>query len=911
MKNILTGRLNIRSIIILIQVILVFHANGQLLTYQGISGTEGGGPQPGSPYGPCTIICPVPANPYSADHSACTALLGFEAIASPICGEVVVKYYIGPTEIVFPYSFPVGVTRVRAVALPGVECTFDVEVIDDQKPSITCPAKIITTNDLNQCSALVVVPNPSFNDNCMVTRLVWAMTGATVASSPAEGINFVGTYSFNVGTTLVTYTATDASGNHASCSFTVKVNDIAQPALTCPPGSPFMKGTIPGGCYYLVQGTEFDPVFSDNCPGTTILNNFNYTNTLKDAHLPVGSNIITWTATDPSGLIKTCSITINVQDDDPPVIECPPDITVPCPDNIPEPDVSLVSATDNCSSVTITHLSDNFVGLGDKPGFCPTSVERIYLATDGAGNTSTCLQVITVAGECGCVICQSAVPHFYVNLTGKCDSTWISPSLSRTGKCCEAAGSDRCISFSVKMDPHAIGFYFLIDGATPSGHYVRVDCGDEIPMNNLICIPPDGNYHTITFCKPGNNENIYTIHSMCGMTFPETIFTREDCGTTVSISGVVESTVTWTDITGGGIYNRYLSCDHACLDPVITPDSLAPPIIKYLVCGEVAGNPCSPGGIVCDTVIVHIFPDITISISPDPPTFCDYSSGTIHASVSPSDRYAIQWWDGPDGTGSVVSTSDDFTPSAPGFYSITVVDTSNTLPCQNDTLNFEININNCVPVCPEQYHCTRNEIVTHTTISEFVAAGGQINFPCFVPEGNILLISESTDNNSCPEVIMRKYQIWDTCENTDICVETITIDDTVPPMINTPDTVHWCVMDIAEAHWDGISDITPIRPDWYTFHSGDHSLDIDPSAFSDNCTLPENLILHWQITLAGGTEITGSGQISTYPADIHFLLGDNPIVFWLEDQCGNLTPPGNRPVMTIKVHARPDIIRNF
>jgi hypothetical protein len=51
------------------------------------------------------------------------------------------------------------------------------------------------------------------------------MTGATAGSSPSTGINNVGTRTFNVGTTTVTYTAKDAAGNSATCSFSVTVKN--------------------------------------------------------------------------------------------------------------------------------------------------------------------------------------------------------------------------------------------------------------------------------------------------------------------------------------------------------------------------------------------------------------------------------------------------------------------------------------------------------------------------------------------------------------------------------------------------------------------------------------------------------------------------------------------------------------
>jgi hypothetical protein len=71
------------------------------------------------------------------------------------------------------------------------------------------------------------------------------MTGATVASSPATGINFVGTRQFNLngttgqGVTTVTYTAKDAAGNIRTCSFTVTVNDLVIPNISQQPATKF------------------------------------------------------------------------------------------------------------------------------------------------------------------------------------------------------------------------------------------------------------------------------------------------------------------------------------------------------------------------------------------------------------------------------------------------------------------------------------------------------------------------------------------------------------------------------------------------------------------------------------------------------------------------------------------------
>jgi uncharacterized repeat protein (TIGR01451 family) len=87
-------------------------------------------------------------------------------------------------------------------------------------PSITCPTMPIITPCSQEVSGLAaMISDPNNN----IVSLTWIMTGATNASSPTEGINNLDSYTFEWGTTTVTYTVTDALGLTASCSFTVTV----------------------------------------------------------------------------------------------------------------------------------------------------------------------------------------------------------------------------------------------------------------------------------------------------------------------------------------------------------------------------------------------------------------------------------------------------------------------------------------------------------------------------------------------------------------------------------------------------------------------------------------------------------------------------------------------------------------
>src|SRR5262249_40715533 len=116
-------------------------------------------------------------------------------------------------------TFPVGVTTVTHVATDASgnssSCTFTVTVLDNQNPTITCPANLVLNADAGRCSRSNVTFNVSATDNCSVTNLV---------SFPPSGSTF------SVGVTTVTNVAMDASWNTGTCTFTVTVLDTQNPA---------------------------------------------------------------------------------------------------------------------------------------------------------------------------------------------------------------------------------------------------------------------------------------------------------------------------------------------------------------------------------------------------------------------------------------------------------------------------------------------------------------------------------------------------------------------------------------------------------------------------------------------------------------------------------------------------------
>ncbi|MBK9270569.1 MAG: HYR domain-containing protein [Saprospiraceae bacterium] len=258
-------------------------------------------------------------------------------------------------------------------------CSFTVEVVDNQDPIITgCPSNIgPLSNDPGQCGREVSWTAPTASDNC---------PGVTLEVDPP---NANGSF-FPVGTTIVTYTATDASGLTTTCQFTVTVSDTEAPQIDCPDDE--VVNSAPGECENEIGYDA--PIGTDNCPGAITTHE---SGPMSGEILPVGVHVVVYKVTDAEGLMATCSFTITVVDDEDPTIDCPDDIvdeTDPgeCGAEIGFDDPM---ADDNCGIDEVNQTG----GLPSGSIF-PVGVSEItFEATDIHGNTSTCSFTITITDE--------------------------------------------------------------------------------------------------------------------------------------------------------------------------------------------------------------------------------------------------------------------------------------------------------------------------------------------------------------------------------------------------------------------------------------------------------------------------------------------------------------------------------
>lgn len=155
---------------------------------------------------------------------------------------------------------------------------------DTTDPLISAPANIITYTDPGQCNnSTLTLGSPITSDLCGIA--------STVNDAPSI---------FPIGITNVTWTTTDNSGNTATATQTVEVSDTTDPNLTAPSDITFNVNNT--GC----TGTTIlaSPVFSDNC-SASVSND-------APSVFPIGTTLVTWTATDLSGntTVQTQNVTV-------------------------------------------------------------------------------------------------------------------------------------------------------------------------------------------------------------------------------------------------------------------------------------------------------------------------------------------------------------------------------------------------------------------------------------------------------------------------------------------------------------------------------------------------------------------------------------------------------------------------
>jgi hypothetical protein len=256
-----------------------------------------------------------------------------------------------------PETYPIGTTKVTWTAI-------------DENGNISTGEQLVTITDTTKPVLKVPV---SITTEATALKTPVDIGGATATDIfKVTIINDAPDY-YLLGTTKVTWTATDENGNVTTAEQNITITDTTKPVLKVPAdiskeatavNTPVTIGTATATDIYKV-------VIKNNAPEV----------------YPVGVTKITWTATDENGNVTTAEQVVTIKDTTKPVLEIPGDVKATAT-NVKTP-VNIGKAT----------ASDIFkvVIINDAPEAFPVGTTKVtWTATDENGNVTTAVQNVTL-----------------------------------------------------------------------------------------------------------------------------------------------------------------------------------------------------------------------------------------------------------------------------------------------------------------------------------------------------------------------------------------------------------------------------------------------------------------------------------------------------------------------------------
>jgi hypothetical protein len=243
--------------------------------------------------------------------------------------------------------------------------TVVITVEDTTPPALTVPAPG-AAEQTSLAGTPVALPPATATDNC----------GVPTVTSDAPDV-------FPLGATTVTFTATDAFGNTSTGTTIVTIVDTTPPVIANVPVPVTVEQATAAG----TSVTLALPTASDICDSAPVLT----TDHPTPAVFPLGTTIVTFTATDASGNVASARTKVTVVDTTRPVLtNVPAPVTVEQTSHRGTPvRLRLPTATDICDAAPNVR--------SDAPAVFPLGTTKVtFTATDDSGNRARATTTVTV-----------------------------------------------------------------------------------------------------------------------------------------------------------------------------------------------------------------------------------------------------------------------------------------------------------------------------------------------------------------------------------------------------------------------------------------------------------------------------------------------------------------------------------
>ncbi len=302
-----------------------------------------------------------------------------------------------------------------------------IDIQDHTPPSIACPEQITATVDEQNCLALAPMPDVEISDACsgiqsfqarwMQGNMLRTQNGTLAPypgneEAPNQKIGVMNDIAdFPIGTTVITYFATDRCGNSGSCQWNLTLLDMTPPEAVCDSLQEVFLG--PDG-QAIVLHSVLDAGSEDACqplafkikllaPGACA-DNADFTDQLQLCCADLGDTLTAvlrvYDVTVPQGVVpgtfgeghfSECSGRLVVRDTLAPLCDNLPDLTVSCSDYDP--------TFESFGQFTYSCAVDSFFTFIDYSVFdtlCKVgTLIRTFNIVYNGGQTAFCLQHIT------------------------------------------------------------------------------------------------------------------------------------------------------------------------------------------------------------------------------------------------------------------------------------------------------------------------------------------------------------------------------------------------------------------------------------------------------------------------------------------------------------------------------------
>ncbi|MEN9610854.1 MAG: hypothetical protein RLZZ628_1668 [Bacteroidota bacterium] len=349
--------------------------------------------------------------------------------------------------------------------------------------TLNCPVPITVVGASGQSTANVTYPPITGVTTCV---------SSTVTITPAAGTKPSGS-AFPVGTTTLTFNATDACCNTQTCSFPITVTPTGVLTPVCPADviATAAEGQATANVNYAA------PTGTSTCPVGTVSVAAAATNIASGGAFPIGTTPVNYTLTDGCGMTKSC--TFNV------IVKPSPNelLTVSCPNNLTVNTLAgqitrVISylpptATTTCpiGGLTVTPAALN---QASGTAFPAGTTTLNFTIKDACGNTQTCATTIKVIPT-GVLTVNCPLDIMVTAAAGQSTAvvTYSAPTASST---CGVSGAVVTADATNK----ASGAAFPI-GVTTLRFTITDGCGNSKTCLLKVTVKPKGN---LAFACPNN-----------------------------------------------------------------------------------------------------------------------------------------------------------------------------------------------------------------------------------------------------------------------------------------------------------------------------------------------------------------------------------------------------------------------